>query len=74
MGYSFEELVARGPTVKTDRNSDTWCKSYDILIFTTWNKMHVVKWYVHVGIFSLIGVTALMHYWASGCSLDAAFF
>ena len=35
--------------------------------------MHVVKWYVHVGLFSLIGVIALMHYWASGCSLDAAY-
>ena len=33
MRSSFEELVTRNPTVKTNNNSDTWFKSYSFLNF-----------------------------------------
>lgn len=32
MGSGFEDLVTRSLPVKTDSDSDTWLKSYDILI------------------------------------------
>ena len=31
MRFSFEELVAKDPTVKTERDSDTQFRSYDFL-------------------------------------------
>jgi hypothetical protein len=31
MGFTFEDLVVRGPTMKTDHNFDKWFKSYDFL-------------------------------------------
>jgi hypothetical protein len=31
MGSSFKDLVARGPTVKMDRNFEKWFESYDFL-------------------------------------------
>jgi hypothetical protein len=33
MGLDFEELAARGSTVKTDRNSDNFFKSHDSFFF-----------------------------------------
>jgi hypothetical protein len=39
MGSSFEDLVARDPTVKTDRNFDKWFERYDFL-----KKWHDIKY------------------------------
>ena len=43
MRSSFEELVTRDPTVKTDNNSDTWFKSYSFLNFLILKLMHVMS-------------------------------
>ena len=37
MGFSFKDVVARDPTVKTDRDSGKRIGNHDFLYFFTWN-------------------------------------
>jgi hypothetical protein len=64
MGSSFEDLVVRGSTMKTDYNFDKWFKSYDFLK----KKSHDIK-FTYYAKLSIFKGSAWIDKRASECSL-----